>query len=660
MPVARRYLAILAVCFGTVTIVSCGGSDTQAPPVATTIAASSATSLTAVAGAAVSERPAVIVKDQNGNGMAGAAVTFAVTGGGGSLSGGSVVTDANGIATVGAWTLGATVGANTMTATTASLPTVTFTATGTVGPAASITKTGGDNQSATAGAAVASAPSVTVKDANGNSVSGAAVTFTVASGGGSVTGASQTTNSSGVATVGSWTLGATVGTNTVSATSGSLSAVTFTATGVVGPAASISKTAGDNQSALASAAVATAPSVTVKDANGNSVSGAAVTFTVASGGGSVTGASQTTNSSGVATVGGWTLGATAGTNTLTASSGTLSTTFSATATITITLEKTSGDNQSTLAGDPVGAPSVTVKQNGSPLANATVTFAAGTNGGTVTGGTQTTNSAGVATVGKWRLGAVGTSTLTVSTTGAPSVSFTATAFDPCVNGYELAVGVSKTWDIHNLDCLLDDGRRADSWLFTLASGTYQFTQTSSENGVALDLWTNTIPAAFIAIYSAASFNTASTTFKAIVPAGDYFVRAMNGAAGQTGNYTVTFNTASAGITNCEYVFVMKGVTTTQSIANTDCLDSADFNSDDYWIWVNPNVSVTITMSSTAVNSYLILFNGSGLQVASNDNKTTSTNDAEITFTGPSVGGFYRIYASTAARGSFGAYTLTVK
>jgi hypothetical protein len=69
-------------------------------------------------------------------------------------------------------------------------------------------------------------------------VPGASVTFAVASGGGVATGLNPTTDVNGLAAVGSWTLGTTVGSNTLTASSGSLtgSPVTFTATGVVGPA----------------------------------------------------------------------------------------------------------------------------------------------------------------------------------------------------------------------------------------------------------------------------------------------------------------------------------------------------------------------------------------------------------------------------------------
>src|SRR5439155_1514404 len=148
---------------------------------------------------------------------------------------------------------------------------------------------------------------------------------------------SQTTNASGVATVGSWTLSPTAGQNTLTASSGTLSGspVTFSATGTVGAAATIAANSPTSQTAPAGTAVSSPPSVLVKDANGNPVAGVAVTFAVAPGNGTITGASQTTNASGVATVGSWTLSATAGPNTLTATSTGLSgspVTFSATGT----------------------------------------------------------------------------------------------------------------------------------------------------------------------------------------------------------------------------------------------------------------------------------------------------------------------------------------
>src|SRR5205807_2145864 len=93
--------------------------------------------------------------------------------------------------------------------------------------------------------------------------------------------------------------------NTLTATSGSLSGspVTFTATGTAGAAATIAANSPTSQSASAGTAVTSPPSVIVKDANGNPVAEVAVTFTPAAGSGSVTGGTQTTNGSGIATGG---------------------------------------------------------------------------------------------------------------------------------------------------------------------------------------------------------------------------------------------------------------------------------------------------------------------------------------------------------------------
>jgi hypothetical protein len=252
------------------------------------------------------------------------------------------VTNASGIATIGSWTLGATVGANTLTATSTGLTgsPLTFTATAIAGAATQIAINAGNNQTAIAGAAVAIAPSVLVRDINNNPVSGVSVTFAVASGGGSATGLGATTNASGIATVGSWTLGTTAGANTLTATSAGLagSPLTFTATAIAGAATQIAINAGDNQSAITGTAVATAPSVLITDVHNNPVSGVSVTFAVASGGGSATGLGATTNASGIATIGSWTLGAIPGSNTLTATALGLTgspLTFTATATVNL-------------------------------------------------------------------------------------------------------------------------------------------------------------------------------------------------------------------------------------------------------------------------------------------------------------------------------------
>ncbi len=195
----------------------------------------------------------------------------------------------------------------------------------------------GNGQSAQVSTAVAIAPSVRVTDSDGGALSGRRVLFTVAAGGGSVTGDTTTTDANGVATAGSWVLGATAGTNTLvaKATDWSGVEVTFTATATVEPSNySVTIVAGDGQTAQVSTAVATPPSVKLTD-SGNPVAGASIVFAVTAGGGNITGDTAITDAGGIATIGSWTLGPTAGANTLTATAvdqGGAQVTFTATGT----------------------------------------------------------------------------------------------------------------------------------------------------------------------------------------------------------------------------------------------------------------------------------------------------------------------------------------
>ncbi|MEP6999384.1 MAG: Ig-like domain-containing protein [bacterium] len=417
----------------TLTATSTFGSATftatAAAAAPSTLAINAGDGQTSTSGSQVPIPPSVIVKDLNGNPVSGASVTFAVSSGGGSVSASQATTNANGIATVGSWTLGAIAGANSLTASSGSLVPVTFTATGVPGTGV-MSVNAGDNQTATANTPVAVAPSVVIRDANNNPVVGTTVTFAVTLGGGSVTGATIQTNGSGVATVGSWTLGAAVGTNTLTATS-TFGSVTFTATGAAAPPSTLAINAGDGQTATAGSQVPIPPSVIVKDQNGNPVSGVVVTFTVASGGGSVNASPATTDVNGIATLGSWTLGTIAGANSLTASSGSLAAvTFSATGvTGAGVMSANGGNNQTAPVNTPVPvAPSVVIRDvNNNPVVGAAVTFSVASGGGSVTGATTQTDASGVATVGSWTLGTtVGTNTLTATSTFG-SVTFTATA-----------------------------------------------------------------------------------------------------------------------------------------------------------------------------------------------------------------------------------------
>ena len=187
------------------------------------------------------------------------------------------------------------------------------------GTATSIVVRSGDDQRIVAGGQLLEPLVVQVKDASGNGVSGVSVSWAVTAGGGSLSGTTSTTNSQGEASV-TLRAGSSESDNTVTASASGLtgSPVTFTAVAVTPSAIGI--TGGNNQTARLSQPLAAELEVRVSAGDGGAVPGAAVTWMVTGGSGSVSASSTTTDSDGRASVG-WTLGAAVGGNTADASAG---------------------------------------------------------------------------------------------------------------------------------------------------------------------------------------------------------------------------------------------------------------------------------------------------------------------------------------------------
>jgi Big-like domain-containing protein len=352
----------LSLRAGTPTAISRSAGEAQAAP----------------AGSPVSVPPAVRLVDAFGNPASGIPVTFSVTGGGGTITGESATTDAQGIAAVGSWTLGTTPGTNTLTASAASL-TLTFTATATTGSATKIVAVSPTTQNATSGSPVELV--VRVTDAFGNAVAGAEVHWTID--GGTVNASASTTDADGVArmTVVPINTGTVVATASLSTGSN----VRFSFTVSPGAPAKLVKLAGDKATAYAGTPVATPPSVRVLDAYDHPIAGASVRFTVKAGGGSASGTPVTSNSTGVATVGSWTLGPVAGTtNTLTAAAGDASADFTATASVPFAIASIDAPSGGVPAADSIQV-TVHLTKFVSTAHIASVTAQIGTQTGQLTG-----------------------------------------------------------------------------------------------------------------------------------------------------------------------------------------------------------------------------------------------------------------------------------
>ncbi|MEQ8329359.1 MAG: Ig-like domain-containing protein [Longimicrobiales bacterium] len=131
-----------------------------------------------------------------------------------------------------------------------------------------MTAVSGDAQTGTVGAALTQSLTVEVRDDAGQPVAGFTVSWSVASGGGSVSAASAQTGTNGQATT-TWTLGGSAGAQTVTAAGSGLS-VTFTATAEPGPPARVGISGATTLTALEATTQLTGQ---VQDEFGNALAG---------------------------------------------------------------------------------------------------------------------------------------------------------------------------------------------------------------------------------------------------------------------------------------------------------------------------------------------------------------------------------------------------
>lgn len=197
----------------------------------------------ALAGTELAAPLVVQVLDGAQNPIANAAVTWIVTGGGGTVSSENTNTDAQGFASV-TWTLGPVAGANTLNAVVSGVGSATFNATGTAGtPSAGNSSVSASPTSITAGTG-SSTVTVTVRDAGNNPVAGVSVSIASSGSGNSINPASATTGSNGVAT---FTFSSTVAeSKTITATAGGV-AITDQATVTVNKASSTVEITSDEE-----------------------------------------------------------------------------------------------------------------------------------------------------------------------------------------------------------------------------------------------------------------------------------------------------------------------------------------------------------------------------------------------------------------------------
>lgn len=399
--------------------------------------------------------------------------------------------------------------------------------------------------------------------------------------------------------------------------------------------------------------------VVVRSKSGQPMPGVVVRW-AASAGGTLAQDSSITNGDGIA-INGWTLGPATGQQTVTATvAGLPPVTFTATANapVPLLIQRTAGNLQVGLPGDPVNPIRVRLLDtNGLPLAGVAVTWTVVGGGGSVSPGVSTTNALGeAATV--WTLGPTGPQTLIASAAGAGSVTFTASS-DECARLRTFAQLVAGGRSLDTGDCRLSSGPRAGSFIeyFSFAPTertSATFTMSSSAVDAHLVIFrgagTDTV-----AVNDNATAGTTDAAIRIFMGAGTYRFGASSAAAGQTGPYTFT-QTDVGDVANCATVFITRGASTTQNITATDCQLYTGFFSDQFRIRLVAGQAVTIRMQA-ALDAYISLLGPTGAVVAEQD--ALGNNATEVMVFTPTVTGFYTIDAGTFVPGATGAYTLTI-
>jgi hypothetical protein len=400
------------------------GSGNHAPA---SVVITSGEAQTAVAGSELPQPLVVRVADADGDPVAGAAVSFAVAGGG-SVTPASAVTDAQGQASAH-WTLGTstadsqTVAIQVKDAAGAVLATATAHATAQAGTPAAVAPFGNSTFTGMAGIGLLDSVAVKVTDAHGNPVPGTAVVWTVISGGGGVSPPTATTNAAGIAK-GAWTLGTRVDSAQVLDAAAGLTLRTHFTAVANASGAYTEETSGDAQTDTAGKQLPQPLVVTVRLSDGRPVRGATVTWSPSAG--TVSAPTSITDSLGRASVT-WTLGSTPGGQTVTATAAGFPVTFTANALQAplAALVKISGDGRYADPGEVLPLVVKAADIYGNPVAGVPVSWAVTAGGGNVAPASANTGADGLAQAA-WTLGAGPyPQKVTASTPGVTPVTFSA-------------------------------------------------------------------------------------------------------------------------------------------------------------------------------------------------------------------------------------------
>jgi hypothetical protein len=323
----------------------------------------------------------------------------------------------------------------------------------------------------------------------------------------------------------------------------------------------------------------------------------------------------------------------------------------------------SGDKQSAISGVAVAAP-LRVRVTGSdtrPVRNATVHWSVTEGLATLSPVQSTTDANGQAET-RVTVGSV-TGLVRVSATvkDLAPVSFSLTSVEPCrgTSPGTISLDAPVSGALGPLDCLHHGGQFHDFFRFTLAEQqAVLLSVRSSDFDPNVDLFTfddqrdrgnrvDTVDA------------TREAKLRAILAPGRYEMAASSVRVGATGPYTVRLSATSPSSESCEGLHVVRGITTSQQLDATDCVDDlGSYYGDPYGLWLTAGERVVLTHSSAEFGPLVQIYRQGGTMILVDQRGGDGTGTASLSFTAD-LTGLYVVFATSDQMLRTGAYTLIV-
>ena len=332
-----------------------------------------------------------------------------------------------------------------------------------------------------------------------------------------------------------------------------------------------------------------------------------------------------------------------------------------------------GDNQTAPKGASLPSPLsfTALGSDGLPIEGVTVTWSATPAGAAAFAPTSgPTNANGIASANVVLGTTVGVITMQASLAGVSPVTFHATVLDPCLTFTSYTIGQSVSGALTTFDCL------RQQWYYDF----YAFDVPPGQQNLRLKMrGVGAFDDPFLDLYTAgqqiAAFDDDSilgqegarnSQLDIILPGDSSYVMGANSFDPfTTGSYVVSSETRTAAMNGCRQVWVVRGVSVSDSITAADCADTATTptNYDVARIVVFAPSVLTLSMKSTTLNPALRLYQldpGSYARtlVMSNDDSAAGATNAFIQYS-VAQNNFYDIIIRTSTGGETGDYTFAV-